>query len=610
MPPFPIATLGPDYVKTRFLEPSLPEAMAQRHLGMPRGVYLGYIPYVGPGSDVLVLLRDPYHSFSMLKVGSKGNNAQIDIFTDQDVTLDFTGHTVWPVYVLATSNYTDDKATNGTIFTRATKAVGLDEVLICKINRTGADLVIENDIPTNRQPPLAFIGQRFGFMGQGAIGELTTASSVSAEVIAARTSVYTGPHISLKTRIDADVVGSSLATRLGLVLQTIVGNAYSGVSGSSWNVSGSFSEKSRQFEPKTTFEPNANEVTTGVITAPGDLVRNIAFLIDELTGNRIVDETNPSVATPSLTPIYGRITYSTGPNGAGKQINFVPSSDDVTGNGTNPFVAPLQQGDLLLAPDGKFYELETITGPDDAVLGSAYQGSTAGFVDNTTYRRFTLSFFNTAGVYSIPTAKTIRLSFPAFIRLDQSVFDGLLYMRKSAELPPIADATTAVVGKVLQGTTGANAGTVSAENNTSPVGANFHTLNFTVPGSAINAGGSVANVSVIGLQGPAGADSNVGPQGNTGPNGYGYTLQVLHKKSPPVVAPGVGSFSYDFSVDGFSTLSAVSTGFWTHPSYAYWRPSGYTSAVTKVGTTATANWSAPAVVTGATFGVYLGGCGQ
>jgi len=608
MPAFPNVTLGRDYVKTRFLEPSLPIAMAQRHLGMPRGVYLGYTPYAPPASDTLQLLRDPFHGFSMLKVGSKTERAQVDIFTNQDVALDFTGHTVWPIYVLATSDYTSGRATKATIFTRATKAVGLDEVLICKVTRVGADLVLDYDVPTNRQPPLAFAGQRFGFMGRGAIGELSTANSVGAEVITARTSVYTGAHATLKERIDDDLSGVSLANRLGLVLQNIVGNAYSGVTGSSWNVSGSFAATSRQFEPKITLEANATEVIAGVITGPGDVVRNVAFLIDELTGNRIVDESNPSTAAPTLDPIYGRITFSTGTNGVGKQINYVNASDDVTGNGTNPFVAPLQQGDLVLAPDGKFYELKTIVGPDDAVLGSAYQG-TNGFVDNSTYRRFTLAFFNLSGAYTIPTARTIRLSFPAFIRLDQSIFDGLLYMRRAAELPGVSSATTTVIGKVLQATAGANAGTVSAESNTAPVGSNFHTLNFAF-GGATNAGSGVANVSVVGTTGPSGADSDVGPQGNQGPNGYGYTLNVLHKKSPPVTAPGVGSWSYDFAADGFTTLSAVSSGFWTHPSYNHWYPSGYTAVVSKSGTTAFADWMAPAVVTGADFGVYLGGCGQ
>lgn len=605
MPPFPTTTLGRDYVKTRFLEPSLPTAMAQRHLGMPRGVYLGYTPYAGPGSDVLQLLRDPFHGFSMLKVGSKGDRAQVDVFTNQDIALDFTGHTVWPVYVLATSNYTDGKATSATIFTRATKAVGLNEVLICKATRVGANLVLDYDVPTNRQPPVAFAGQRFGFMGRGAIGELSTANSIGAEVVAARSSTYTGAHASLKARIDDDLSGASLANRLGLVLQNIVGNAYSDVTGSSWNVSGSFAETSRQFEPKITFEPSGTETVQGAITGPVDTVRNIAFLIDELTGSRIVDEVNPSTSTPSLDPIYGRITYSTGSNGVGKQINYVNASNDVTGNGTNPFVAPLQQGDIIQAPDGKFYELKTITGPDDAVLGSAYQGAN-GFVDNSTYRRFTLAFFNLSGAYTIPAARTIRLSFPAFIRLDRSIFDGLLYMRRAAELPGVPSATTAVVGKVLQATAGANAGTVSAENSTAPVGSNFHTLNFAY-GGATNAGGGVADVTVVGATGPAGADSNPGPQGPTGSPGAGYTTSAPFVKSGVFTGPFVGtSFSNDFAVShGFANLYGL-TGGWAQFSSPNGGGFAEITSFTLVGTTGTIMVSAN--TGGATYAVFLGGC--
>ena len=563
MPPFPTATLGRDYVKTRFLEPSLPEAMDQRHRGMPRGVYLGYSPYAAPGSNVLQLLSDPFHGFSMLKVGGDGV-AQIDIFTNQTITLDFTGHTFWPIYVLATSNYAAGRTTSAKIFTRATKAVGLNEVLICKVNRSGSDLVIEIDVPTNRQPPLAFAGQRFGFMGLGSIANLSTAVSIGAEVVTARTSLYTGVHASLKSRIDDDVSGSSLATRLGLTLQHIVGNAYSGVTGASWNVSGSFAETNRQFNPKITFEANGTETQSGVITAPSDAVRNVAFLIDDLTGNRIVDETSPSTATPTLNPIYGRLSYLTGSNGIGKQIYYVSASDNVTGVG-NPF-SVLQQGDIVQAPPkppavvGKFYELKTIIDGNTAVLGAAFDGNN-GFVDNSTWRRFTLSFFNLSGAYTIPTAKTIRLSFPVFVRLDQSVFDGLLYMRKTAELPGVPSATTTVAGKVLQATAGANAGTVSAENTTAPVGSNFHTLNFTL-GGATNAGAGVANVSVPGVTGPAGANSAVGPRGPTGSAGAGYLLSIPFKRGPTVTAPFVGSsWTYDFAADGFVSIAALTGGF-------------------------------------------------
>lgn len=607
MPAFPTAAFSKDCVRVRFLAPSLPDSMNRRFLGMPRGVYLGYTPYVAPGADVLQLLRDSNHGFSTLKVGSNTDPVQVDVFTAEDILLDFTGHTVWPVYVIAKATYTAGSSTNGTIFTRGTTASGLDEVLICRVNRPGNDLVVDVDIPTNRQPPIAFQGQKFGFMGQNAVGELSIANSVNAEVIAARSSPYTGPHGSLKDRIDDDVDGDSLANRLGLFMHNILGNAYTGVTGTSWNVSGSFSETSREFEPKITFAPNANELTVGAITAPGDTVRNICFLINETTGARLVDTTNPSVASPTLEPLYGRLTYSTGFNGGGKQIFFYAGVDDIDGGGTNPFVAPLAQGDLILAPDGKYYELKTIVGPDNAVLGAAYEPDTDGFVSNTAYRRFTLSFFNSTGAYSIPSSSTIRFSFPSFQRLTQSVYDAFPFMRKNAELPAVQDATTTVAGKVLQATSGAKAGTVSAENNTSPVGANFHTLNFFY-GGATDAGGGVANVSVVGATGPAGPDSDVGPQGPQGSPGAGYTQSIPFLKSSVHTAPFVGqSFSNDFAVShGFPSLAAVTGGFaqWSSPNGL--GTYGQIDSITKVGTTGTILLSAS--TPGATYAVFLGGC--
>jgi hypothetical protein len=580
--------------------------MNRRFVGMPRGVYLGYTPFIPPGSTTLFLLRDPLRGFSTLKVGTRAGDEQIDIYTDRDLEFDFAGHVTWPVYVIATAVATDNRP-RGTIFTRATTASGRHEVLICKVDLISGQLVVSNDVPANQNLPIAFDGQQFGFMKQGAITELGVATSVNAEVDAAKTSIFTGPHSSLKARIDDDTSGSQLANRLGLSFHEIVGNAYSGVTGGSVNVSGSFSETSRRFAPFFSFEPGGSELAEGVITAPVDTVRNICFLIDETTGNRIVDEVSPTATAPSLSPVFGRLTYSTGSNGPGKQINFTQASTTVSGGGTNPFVAPLQQGDLIRGVDGLYYELRTITGPDNAVLASAYRGNT-GFVVDTIYRRYTLSFFSAAGAYSILTARHIRFSFPAFFRQTRNVFDGWLYMRRTADLPLPPVATTSVVGRVLRATDGANTGTVSAENSGTPIGSNFHTLNFTT-GGASNTGGGVASVSVPGPIGPAGPDSDVGPQGPQGNAGAGYNLSAVFQRSVDYVAPLVAqSFSNDFNAThGFTSLAAVTGGF-----ARLNIPAGFTAvtidSISMAGTTGTIVFTADLAT--AEYAVYLGGCGS
>src|SRR3989304_1131904 len=101
MPAFPSVILPNTNVKMRFREPSAPEALNARWLGMPRGVYPGFIPQVSVGSPILPLAGDPNHSFSLLKVGSQTERVQVDIFTTGSVELNFSGHTQFPVYIIA-----------------------------------------------------------------------------------------------------------------------------------------------------------------------------------------------------------------------------------------------------------------------------------------------------------------------------------------------------------------------------------------------------------------------------------------------------------------------------------------------------------------------------
>ena len=141
---FPSLTLSNDFVKVRFFEPDVPHALNQRWVGMPRGVYIGFEPTVTPGSPILVLSVDPTQNFSLAKVMSQTESVMVDIFTGDNIELDFSAHSVWPVYVVATASYERASPTQGKIFSRATPANGIDEITLCKVDKPAADLVVES----------------------------------------------------------------------------------------------------------------------------------------------------------------------------------------------------------------------------------------------------------------------------------------------------------------------------------------------------------------------------------------------------------------------------------------------------------------------------------
>jgi hypothetical protein len=542
---FPSITLSNQYVKLRFFEPEVTQALNQRWLGMPRGVYLGYEPAVTPGSNILSLNVDATQNFSLLRVPSSEERVMVDIFTDQVVELDFSAHSVWPVYVLASATYKTGSATQGKIFTRAATAVSVNEVLICKVDKPVDDLVIEADIPTTRQPPLAFESQPYGYMPDGSVDNLVTSNAVVAEVVASRTSTHTGSHPDLDSRIDADIVGSSIADRIGLRLVNVVSNVHPNRTGSSVNVSGSFSETGRTLGPNITIEPNGDTSTEGAVT---DGTSNFCFVIDAATGHRLIDDATRE-------PVYGLTSFATSSIGGGKEIQFVNASVDVNGNGTNPFVAPLEEGDLVEGPDGLFYEILTITDPDTAVLGAAYQGADAS-VFNSTFRRWLLFLFTVSGgPYSILAPTSVQFIFPCYFRADKAIFDGLLFIKRTGERPQLQESTSLEEGKALLADDGGLVGSFrTVKSVAATVGNDVHTLNF-VHGGASNAGGGVANVSVQGEQGPQGPGANQGPDGPTGAAGFGYSINNSFENGPE------STFTL-----GFGLVSVSHTVDWTAPS--------------------------------------------
>lgn len=550
MAAFPSHSFTRDYVKVRFLETSAPLAANQRHYGMPRGVYLGFIPSTTPGSDVLALNPDPNHGFSLLKVGSTSARVNVDLFTAAAVQLDFTNHTIFPVYVLATANYTQGVVTNARVFTRATPASGPNEITICQVDKPATDLVTDTTVPGLRQPPLAFAGQRYGFMGGGAVEAVDASATTNAEVIAARLSPYTGAHASLGDRIDDDLSAAAMADRLGLLMSNVISNVYSGVSGLAWNVSSSFSAVSRLIAPFINFGPLGSESVEGAVCAPNDAARNFCFVTNVLTGGRLIDTTTPTSVIPTHEPVFGRLDYTAGNIGALKTVTFTTASSSVTGGGTGPFSAPLAEGDLLEGPDGNYYAVQSIIDPDTAMLSTAFQGASGPIVDPG-YQRFTLSFFTSAGAYAVPAGTSIKFTFPAFARADQAIYDGLQALKIDAEIPDPVAATSTLAGKVREAAVGSQAGTVrNAQSGGVPVGGgNYHTLNFTSPLTvATPLGPGQIGIVVPGAVGPPGAPANDGPPGPTGSAGAGFSIANPFRKSPLITGPAAASYTEDFSL--------------------------------------------------------------
>jgi len=246
---FPNKVFVKEDIKFRWEERYTSEGINKKFLGIPRGVYLGFIPVVTPPTT-LVLQRDANQKVSLIRVegGDLVSNpaapAMVDIITTSDVTLDFSGHSTWPVYVIATASFLVGDTSSGQLITRTTPASGPKEVNVCKVDRPGntGNIVITpstvfptNDI-TARQEPYAFTGQTFGFMPSGSKENLDTALLTANEVIAARQKLngIIAPTFDigfpqttgLPKRLADDLSAQAVAGRLGNQLVNVRSNSY------------------------------------------------------------------------------------------------------------------------------------------------------------------------------------------------------------------------------------------------------------------------------------------------------------------------------------------------------------------------------------------------
>lgn len=95
---FPSQTFTNTNIKARWEERYTSEAINQKFLGIPRGVYSGFIPQVTHGSLVLAFGVDPVDGIGVIRVesGTGAAAVMVDIVVSSPISLDFTGNAVWP----------------------------------------------------------------------------------------------------------------------------------------------------------------------------------------------------------------------------------------------------------------------------------------------------------------------------------------------------------------------------------------------------------------------------------------------------------------------------------------------------------------------------------
>jgi hypothetical protein len=118
---FPVQYFDVERIKIRWGERYTSAALNERFMGLPPGVYRGFDPVVVGDT---VELRVSEYGDSIVSAESSGDVAHPQARVTSTVTLDFTGHTVWPVFAVAETNYSIGMATTADI-----KTVRVEEIL-------------------------------------------------------------------------------------------------------------------------------------------------------------------------------------------------------------------------------------------------------------------------------------------------------------------------------------------------------------------------------------------------------------------------------------------------------------------------------------------------
>ncbi len=455
------------------------------------------------------------------------------------------------------------------VFVTRSRLPNPNEVLLCRVTGTPGAIVVNDTPPADRDVPIAFTDYQmpYGFLESGSIEALAAAVDILNEVIAARTDLQGVAHASLKERLDTDLGAVAMATRLGKQIRVLRSNVYSAPAGSSSiNVSGSFTENDREWEPKITLNGTGDETTVGAIAAPNDTVRNVAIALNADSHDRLLDnETNRNV-------LVGRIVQEDDFLLDGT-ITFTNALTTVTGDASAQFLTQLEVGDTVQGADGKFYEVASITSDTQLALSNAYQGATAGSA-NLLRRRINLVFLvaSTGSEVAFPLEETINVEFffPAFVDLSRGNFDAYAMLHRPAERPPVPDATTTIPGKVENAVTGGFVGSILLQNKGVAVGGGpFHTLNFT-NATIIETAPGVLDVISIGPTGPTGPGGGLGPPGDPGDPGPSITQRSTFEPSAEFPLGPTGPNTLTHTVDFGYDLDFLSGGIARYRDSGFW----------------------------------------
>ena len=337
------------------------------------------------------------------------NEHTLDVMTTDTVKINFTGFIDGTYFIFVTGSYKIGSTTIATVQSRTTPPPNLTtEVLVCVVTKVSSDLSVQATAPNTRQEPFAGTGQRVGFMPGGSIESLLAASNTTDEVIASREGTdgtvadvfdISFPQTTgLPDRLRDDLSRESMSGRLGKRIVSVRGNdhpvATPVLAGTTINVSGSFSARSRDHQPfrdvtnedlpsgvpvPIGLSSNASDVITLTITlvsgsfsvgevligatsgAKGIIRAATATTIDldELIGvfqdGETVDSAGPPAGSATLVSVdfrEGAITAFVVGIGGDAVRNLVPIVDTFTGRKPVDEDGNIIYGRLLFGPDG------------------------------------------------------------------------------------------------------------------------------------------------------------------------------------------------------------------------------------------------------------------
>lgn len=171
MASFPLINFDPDDIKIRYLEPFASEALDKRFLGLPLGVYEGFMP---SAMSPLVNLATSSRGCSLVRVLSGISKTSLDIIIEADISLDFTGHDFdasGDIYIVAKVNYLVGSPSTAQVITTNAAPIGNTEIGIARVTGTGVGtvLTVEFAATPDRHTPLADGFNPLGFMPTGSV---------------------------------------------------------------------------------------------------------------------------------------------------------------------------------------------------------------------------------------------------------------------------------------------------------------------------------------------------------------------------------------------------------------------------------------------------------